>query len=75
MEIIKSFLSIFSGSRQYKKSRRHKKRNNKSRRRNYKSRKMRGGWGEFMPEGIYIKNKEDIQKGGWGGAINTVTNM
>lgn len=43
MEIFKSFLSIFSGSKQYKKSRRHKKRNNKSKRRNYKSRKMRGG--------------------------------
>ncbi len=46
-------MSFFTTSRKYKKNRRSKMRNNKTKRRI----KMRGGWGGFMPPGIYINNK------------------
>ena len=67
MKILNKFFSLFKTSKKIT-----KKRNKKKTLKKKKSRllKMKGGWGGFIPSDIYITDKKDIQKGGWGGATN-----
>ena len=67
MKTFKYFMSLFSGTKKYKKRKTLRRRTNKTKRKLKMRRfKMRGGWGGFIPPSMFIENKKDIQKGGWG---------